>query len=285
MICSSRRERALLSPILCAFLSSAWLLGTVACTPAPIDRPPTAVLLVPTAAPSPSSLTPIATHADLLNPSDLVLVPSPTVWEAILPSAAVAGDELEELRQLLSRVLMVEVSAVRWVKAEAARWRFASTRCHSPDAQGSVLGKRVFFLVGMTVYEFQQQGAGQYRLCRATSQARDALLLAVDPVAAELVRLAQQRVAAQLDLPVRRVSWVQVEAYRWWDTSLGCPAAGQTYSPIDVPGYRIVLQAGDELYAFHTDAERLFPCALGAEVLTPPPTPTAPPIDSTAQAG
>jgi hypothetical protein len=166
---------------------------------------------------------------------------------------------------------MVEERAVHWVNAEAARWRFASTRCHSPDAQGSVLGKRVFFLVGMTVYEFQQQGAGQYRLCHATSQARDALLLAVDPVAAELVRLAQQRVAAKLDLPVRRVSWVQVEAYRWWDTSLGCPTAGQTYSPIDVPGYRIVLQAGDELYAFHTDTERLFPCASGADVLTPPP--------------
>jgi len=287
MTCSSQHERTLQSVFLRAFLSSVWLLlSTAACASAPIDQLPTVALIAPTETPAAPPPSPTFTRSDLLDPSDLLPTPLPAAAEALLPSAPMTWEEVDELRQLLSRVLAVEEHAVRWINAEAARWRFASTRCHSPDARGSVLGKRVFFLVGMTVYEFQQQGTGPYRFCRETSQARDALLLAVDPVAAELVRLAQRVLAARLDLPLRRVSWVEVEAYRWWDTSLGCPATGQTYSSVDVPGYRIVLQAGDALYAFHSDAERLFPCAQGAEVLTPPPTPTSlPDVDSVDQAG
>lgn len=232
--------------------------------------PPTPTLVITQAPPTP-------TRSDLLNPSDLAQGTPSAAVEALLPSVTIPTSDVDTLKAQLAEMLAVDVRMVRWVNAEVARWPFASTRCHRPDASGRVSGLRVFFLVGTTVYEFQQQGDAPYRFCRETSEARDALLLAVDPVAAELVRLAQQRLAAQLDLPVRRVAWMSVEAFRWWDTSLGCPLAGQTYELVDVPGYRIVLQAGDALYAFHTDSERLFPCAAGMEVLTPPlrPTPTA----------
>jgi hypothetical protein len=213
----------------------------------------------------------------LLNPSDLAQGTPSAAVDALLPSVSIPTSDIDMLKALLAQALSVDVRMVRWVNAEAARWPFASTRCHRPDSSGRVSGLRVFFLVGTTVYEFQQHGDAPYRFCRETSEARDALLIAVDPVAAELVRLAQQLVASQLDLPVRRVSWVSVEAFRWWDTSLGCPRAGQTYEQVDVPGYRIVLQAGDALYAFHTDSERLFPCAAGIEVLTPPLRPTLTP--------
>jgi len=91
--------------------------------------------------------------------------------------------------------------------------------------------------------------------------------LAVDPVAAELAALAQRRVAEELGLPVRRVRVVEVTAYIWTDTSLGCPLPGEIYTSLSVDGYRIVLSAGDNEYIFHTDFDRALPCDAANEQL------------------
>jgi len=97
-------------------------------------------------------------------------------------------------------------------------------------------------------------------------------LLDADPVAAELVALAQRRLAEDLGLPQRRIQLIEVETMRWSDASLGCPQPDQSYSEIEIPGYRIILQAGDNTYAFHTDFDRVLPCPEGSEVL---PTPSS----------
>lgn len=85
-------------------------------------------------------------------------------------------------------------------------------------------------------------------------------LIEIDPIAAELVAIARRVVAQDLDLPTRRVRLVEVAPYVWTDSSLGCPAPGQVYSPIEILGYRIVVSAGDEEYLFHTDFDRVLPC-------------------------
>ena len=85
-------------------------------------------------------------------------------------------------------------------------------------------------------------------------------LIEVDPIAAELVAIAQRVVAQELDLPTRRVRLVEIALYNWTDISLGCPVPGQTYTTIDTRGYRIVVNAGDEEYLFHTDFDRVLPC-------------------------
>lgn len=98
--------------------------------------------------------------------------------------------------------------------------------------------------------------------------------LAVDPVASELAMLAQRRIAQDLNLPARRVRIVEVTPYVWTDTSLGCPAPGETYAALTVDGYRIVLSAGDNEYIFHTDFDRALPCDAKNEQLpetTPEP--------------
>lgn len=84
--------------------------------------------------------------------------------------------------------------------------------------------------------------------------------LELDEVAAELVALAQRRVAQDLNIPVRRVELVEVEAYVWPDTSLGCPLPDQSYTQVNADGYRIVLAVGDTQYLFHTDFDRVIPC-------------------------
>jgi hypothetical protein len=94
-----------------------------------------------------------------------------------------------------------------------------------------------------------------------TTPAADSDLLAEDQIAAELAALVQRRIAQEQGVSVNRVEIVSVEAFVWGDTSLGCPLAGQTYAPVQVDGYRIVLALGDDEFIFHTDADRAIPCA------------------------
>ena len=92
-------------------------------------------------------------------------------------------------------------------------------------------------------------------------------LAEVDPIAAELVVLAQSQVSNQTELPTSRIRLVSVEVIRWTDTSLGCPQPDQTYESAEIDGYRIVLAAGDNSYIFHTDFDRVVACDGGDETL------------------
>jgi len=108
----------------------------------------------------------------------------------------------------------------------------------------------------------------------------------LNPVAAELVQIARRRIAEQLDLPLRRVRLVDVQPFRWTDSSLGCPLPGQTYVPVLSDGYRVVLAVGDAVYYFHTDFDRALPCDIGLERLPEgTPLPTIPPTPTPVQAG
>jgi hypothetical protein len=88
-----------------------------------------------------------------------------------------------------------------------------------------------------------------------------------DPVAAELVGLAQRRVAETTNLPVRRIQVIEVKPYRWTDVSLGCPIPNEVYAQQEVDGYRIVLSANDQQFIFHTDFDRVVACDAANEKL------------------
>jgi hypothetical protein len=106
----------------------------------------------------------------------------------------------------------------------------------------------------------------------AATQAQSApglSLVDVDPVAADLAALAQRLQAEQANLPVRRVRVVDVQAVVWPDTSLGCPQPDQMYAQVQVPGYRIVVEAAGEQVIFHTDFDRALLCRPEDEVLPP----------------
>lgn len=103
----------------------------------------------------------------------------------------------------------------------------------------------------------------------ATMQAENTpeALIDQDPIAAELVAIAQREVAESLDLPLRRVRLIEIEPYVWSDASLGCPRPGQSYAAVESYGYRIIIGAGNEEYIFHTDFDRVLPCEAGREQL------------------
>jgi hypothetical protein len=60
------------------------------------------------------------------------------------------------------------------------------------------------------------------------------------------------------------ITVVSATEQQWGDGSMGCPKPGEMYTQMIVPGYRVVLQANGEKYAYHSDQRGKFVvCANG----------------------
>jgi hypothetical protein len=59
--------------------------------------------------------------------------------------------------------------------------------------------------------------------------------------------------AARTEVEPGAIEVVSAEAVTWSDGSLGCPEPGGMYTQALVPGYRLVLSAGDETLDYHAD--------------------------------
>jgi hypothetical protein len=135
------------------------------------------------------------------------------------------------------------------------------------DPDREVEGFRFVLLLGYTLYEYHTEGSERFLRCLETEQVSGELLIAIDPVAADMFGLVQRRVADELDLSTRRVQLVDIQAVTWADTSLGCPQENQDYSALEIDGYRIVVMAGETGYIFHSDPISIYPCQMEQEVL------------------
>jgi hypothetical protein len=71
---------------------------------------------------------------------------------------------------------------------------------------------------------------------------------------AALTDRAVAALSKQLGIPPADIKIASSEAVEWSDASLGCPEPDMSYVQVITPGYRIVLQAGDKLYEYHTGA-------------------------------
>lgn len=257
----ARHERAIavITAIACAVL-----LVISACSPGEARTPvPTQALIPATSTDTATPITPTATPQPLPGPNDIRLTPStagPTPSEVIN-------------RQLISRVLddlgqslKVDPDEIQLVGLDAMTWMTVDLGCgiqNLPGADLHIDGFRVLLKVGDTTYEYHTDKERLFRRCESglAAQTPSSALIEIDPVAAELVALAQRRVAQELDVSARRVLLVEVVAITWPDSSLGCPLTGQTYIPAELEGYRIVLAVGDRQYTFHSDTEHLIACA------------------------
>ncbi len=92
-------------------------------------------------------------------------------------------------------------------------------------------------------------------------------LIAQDPVAGELVGIAQRLVATERDLPLNRIFLLDVRPVVWTDSTLNCPAPDSNPVEQEIDGYRILVQAGNQEYLFHTDFDRVVPCNPDNEAL------------------
>jgi hypothetical protein len=75
----------------------------------------------------------------------------------------------------------------------------------------------------------------------------------LDADAAKLVALATEDLADMLEMSPERIELVRVEATEWRDGSLGCPKPNVDYIQRVTPGYAIWLQAGEDVYEYHSD--------------------------------
>ena len=160
------------------------------------------------------------------------------------------------------------------VRIERAIWTSIDLGCGEATEAAiqnvEIEGFRFMLETGGETYEYHSDTRSSVRLCgnpEAVSGRIENLLLETDPVAADMVSLAQRHLADQLDLPVVRIRVVDVMPITWTDSSLGCPQPGQTYSPISISGYRIVLSAGSDEYIFHADTTQVLDCAADREQL------------------
>lgn len=86
----------------------------------------------------------------------------------------------------------------------------------------------------------------------------------------------QQLLALFIDDLARRalvkpetITVVSATEQQWSDGALGCPKPGEIYTQAIVPGYRAVLQAGGEKYAYHSDQRGHF-IVCGSGLASPP---------------
>ncbi|MBK8021352.1 MAG: hypothetical protein IPK19_07925 [Chloroflexi bacterium] len=112
-------------------------------------------------------------------------------------------------------------------------------------------------------------GSGSFTRTPAPEGVEEAGLALVerDPIAAELVRLAQEEIRRATDLPTRRIQLEEIRSVVWTDSSLNCPLPDSSYVPLEIDGYRIVLSAGEQEYVFHTDIDRVMLCDVENEQL------------------
>jgi hypothetical protein len=84
------------------------------------------------------------------------------------------------------------------------------------------------------------------------------------PEAQALVDKAIKDLSDRLDTQRDEIVFQSVEAVQWRDSSLGCPRPGMNYLQVITPGYLIRLEAGGEIYEYHTDKENVVYCEQAA---------------------
>jgi len=67
----------------------------------------------------------------------------------------------------------------------------------------------------------------------------------------EMVTMVREDAARQGGVSVDDVRVTNAIAVTWPDGSLGCPEPGMTYTQALVPGYRILVRAGDRALQYH----------------------------------
>jgi hypothetical protein len=90
------------------------------------------------------------------------------------------------------------------------------------------------------------------------------------PIAENMLRLSVESLSKLLNFNVDQITVVKVSPVVWRDASLGCTKPGIDYARVETPGYAITLQAGGEVYYYHTnETNRAVLCSPGSLKTSP----------------
>ncbi len=101
------------------------------------------------------------------------------------------------------------------------------------------------------------------------SDAGGSPIVTPDSALKEVIERARQDLAARLGRAIAEIRVVEARAVTWPDSSLGCPEPGRMYLQVLTPGYRVILEAEGQRYAYHAGRQ-------GPPFLCPPDRARAP---------
>ena len=93
--------------------------------------------------------------------------------------------------------------------------------------------------------------------CVEQTQYETVLNDSVVPEYSPVVDLAKKDLSGRLSIPIEEIKLVKEEAVDWPDSSLGYPEKGMMYAQVITPGFRILLNAQDKIYEYHSDYKRI----------------------------
>lgn len=273
-------------------LLAGWML-VAGCTAGPVLAPPPTQILVPsTATPEPLPPTPTAiVEADVAPP----LAVGGTPEQVVIPAAAqvMVGLVIEDLAEQLA----VSSTAIGLRAVQEVVWSGEGLGCALTDQdddteaatdggdEATINGYRITLAYQDDVYHYHTDAQASFTQCSAAGVIPDGEPVIIDTLLGSMVDVARRDLASRLDLPLRRVFVVTAAPVVWPDGSLGCVLADQEYEATPVSGYRIVLRAGPEEYAYHGDYRQVRFCPADAvrlpDNLAPTPQPNVTPtLDS-----
>lgn len=94
-----------------------------------------------------------------------------------------------------------------------------------------------------------------------------------DPQMEEIIALTRRDLSTRLSLDLEQIHVISTESILWPDTALGCPRPGAVYDEQTIPGYQVLLEANEQEYVYHTDAERKFVLCVEENLPSFPVTP------------
>ncbi len=251
----------------------------VACTP--MQTPvaiSTATVIASTATSTATPSTPTAIPPASSTPIQLSTQSSQSISPIFESTVELDADFTQSIIEDLALNLNIPTSRVQIVSVENAEWGQDTLGCADNNLYQEAIikntldatyveGLRYTLLVGNTIYEYHTENTDRYLRCSEQGIVSGEVLIAVDPLAAETLRVVQTLLAEELDLSSRRVQLVDMQPVTWSDTSLGCPDPDQTYTQVDIQGYHIVVSVADELYIYHSDSNTAYPCPLEQSII------------------
>jgi hypothetical protein len=98
-----------------------------------------------------------------------------------------------------------------------------------------------------------KQGAPQRAPSNETSSTQGS-----GEVPPQLLAIFQDDLARRALVKHEAITVVSATEQQWSDGAMGCPQPGQMYTQMIVPGYRVVMQAAGNRYAYHSDRRGTF---------------------------
>ena len=77
----------------------------------------------------------------------------------------------------------------------------------------------------------------------------------VDHSLQNLIEKAKEDLGQRLSISPVQINLMEMTEVEWSDSSLGCPQPGMDYLQVITPGYRILLEAGEQEYEYHSNKD------------------------------